>query len=78
MQQDLGGLEVLVEGLQGDSLVGVDLVVGDILILVGDILILEDTLGLDTTLGTMAGVAVLAVLVWGWVAACFLATLWGG
>ena len=64
----MGGSEVLGEGP----------LVADILILAGDILMLEDTLGLDTTLRTMAGVAVLAVLVWGWVAACFLATLWGG
>ena len=74
----MGGSEVLGAGPLGDSLVGVDLVVGDILILAGDILILEDTLGLDTTLGTMAGVAARVGLVWGWVAACFLATLWGG
>ena len=75
----MGGSEVLgAAGPLGDSLVGVDLVVGDILILAGDILILEDTLGLDTTQGTMAGVAARAGLVWVWVAAYFLATLWGG
>ena len=65
-------------GPLGDSLAGVDLAAVDTLILVEDILTLEDTLGLDTTLGTMAGVAVMAGLVWVWVAACFLATLWGG